>query len=76
MQSGEAILIWTRFVWPAQPPLRHPVELAQCILTTHLLSERRFRFGLGDGLIEGDFNAVGVNFADRFKLLKESLASI
>ena len=59
-----------------QAPLRHPVELAQRILTTHLLSEGRFRFGVGAGSTEGDFNAVGVNFADRFKLLKESLASM
>jgi alkanesulfonate monooxygenase SsuD/methylene tetrahydromethanopterin reductase-like flavin-dependent oxidoreductase (luciferase family) len=59
-----------------QAPLRHPVELAQRALTAHLLSEGRFRFGLGAGSTEGDFNAVGVNFADRFKLLKASLATM
>ena len=59
-----------------QAPLRQPVEFAQCILSTHLMSEGRFRFALGAGSTEGDFNAVGVHFADRFKLLKESLASM
>lgn len=59
-----------------QAPLRHPVELAQRALTAHMLSEGRFRFGLGAGSTEGDFKALGVSFDDRFKLLRQSLETM
>jgi len=59
-----------------QAPLRHPIELAQRALAAHLLSEGRFRFGLGAGSTEADFKALGVEFADRFKLLKQSLSTM
>jgi alkanesulfonate monooxygenase SsuD/methylene tetrahydromethanopterin reductase-like flavin-dependent oxidoreductase (luciferase family) len=57
-----------------QVPLRNPVELAQRALTTHLVSGGRFRFGVGAGSTEGDFAALGLDFAGRFRRLDESLA--
>ena len=56
-----------------QVPLRHPVELAQRVLTTHLVSGGRLLFGVGAGSTEGDFAALGLDFASRFRRLDESL---
>jgi alkanesulfonate monooxygenase SsuD/methylene tetrahydromethanopterin reductase-like flavin-dependent oxidoreductase (luciferase family) len=57
-----------------QVPLRNPVELAQRVLTTHLVSGGRLRLGVGAGSTAGDFSALGLDFAGRFKRLDESLA--
>jgi alkanesulfonate monooxygenase SsuD/methylene tetrahydromethanopterin reductase-like flavin-dependent oxidoreductase (luciferase family) len=57
-----------------QVPLRHPVELAQRVLTTHLVSGGRLRLGVGSGSTAGDFSALGLDFASRFRVLDESLA--
>jgi alkanesulfonate monooxygenase SsuD/methylene tetrahydromethanopterin reductase-like flavin-dependent oxidoreductase (luciferase family) len=57
-----------------QVPLRNPVELAQRALTTHLVSGGRFLFGVGAGSTAGDFAALGLDFAARFKTLDASLA--
>jgi alkanesulfonate monooxygenase SsuD/methylene tetrahydromethanopterin reductase-like flavin-dependent oxidoreductase (luciferase family) len=57
-----------------QVPLRNPVELAQRVLTTHLVSGGRLRFGVGAGSTAADFAALGFDFASRFKRLDESLA--
>src|SRR5262249_24277125 len=38
-----------------QVPLRHPVELAQRVLTVQLVSGGRLRFGVGAGSTAGDF---------------------
>jgi len=59
-----------------QAPLRHPVDLAQRALTTHLLAEGRFRFGVGAGSTQGDFDAMGLDFSQRFKRLAESLETM
>jgi alkanesulfonate monooxygenase SsuD/methylene tetrahydromethanopterin reductase-like flavin-dependent oxidoreductase (luciferase family) len=56
-----------------QVPLRHPVELAHRVLTTHLVSGGRLRFGVGAGSTAADFAAIGVDFASRFRRLDESL---
>ena len=56
-----------------QVPLRNPVELAQRVLTTHLVSGGRLRFGVGAGSAAGDFAALGLDFASRFRRLDESL---
>jgi alkanesulfonate monooxygenase SsuD/methylene tetrahydromethanopterin reductase-like flavin-dependent oxidoreductase (luciferase family) len=56
-----------------QVPLRHPVELAQRVLTTHLVSGGRLLFGVGAGSTAGDFAALGLDFASRFRRLDESL---
>ena len=59
-----------------QVPLRHPVELAQRLMTLHAVSGGRFRAGLGAGSTQRDFDAVGVDFASRFKLLNEGVPLI
>jgi alkanesulfonate monooxygenase SsuD/methylene tetrahydromethanopterin reductase-like flavin-dependent oxidoreductase (luciferase family) len=59
-----------------QVPLRHPVELAQRVLTTHLVSGGRLLFGVGAGSTADDFAALGLDFASRFRRLDESLATM
>jgi alkanesulfonate monooxygenase SsuD/methylene tetrahydromethanopterin reductase-like flavin-dependent oxidoreductase (luciferase family) len=59
-----------------QVPLRHPVELAQRLMTLHALSGGRFRAGLGAGSTQADFDAVGVDYATRFRTLAEALPVI
>ncbi len=59
-----------------QVPLRHPVELAQRLMALHGLSGGRFSAGLGSGSTLADFEAVGVPYADRFRLLAEALPTI
>jgi len=57
-----------------QVPLRNPVELAQRVLTTHLVSGGRLRLGVGAGSTPTDFAALGLDFAGRFGRLDASLA--
>src|SRR5881628_2395053 len=57
-----------------QVPLRNPVELAQRVLTTHLVSGGRLRLGVGAGSTTADFEALGLDFASRFRRLDESLS--
>jgi alkanesulfonate monooxygenase SsuD/methylene tetrahydromethanopterin reductase-like flavin-dependent oxidoreductase (luciferase family) len=56
-----------------QVPLRNPVELAQRVLTTHLVSGGRLRLGVGAGSTAADFAALGLDFESRFRRLRESL---
>jgi alkanesulfonate monooxygenase SsuD/methylene tetrahydromethanopterin reductase-like flavin-dependent oxidoreductase (luciferase family) len=56
-----------------QVPLRNPVELAQRVLTTHLVSGGRLLFGVGAGSTAADFAALGLDFDSRFRRLGESL---
>ena len=57
-----------------QVPLRNPVELAQRVLTTHLVSGKRLLLGVGAGSTAADFAALGLDFTTRFRRLDESLA--
>ena len=59
-----------------QVPLRHPVELAQRLLSMHAVCGGRFTAGLGSGSSLPDFRAVGVPFEQRFRLLAEGLPTI
>jgi alkanesulfonate monooxygenase SsuD/methylene tetrahydromethanopterin reductase-like flavin-dependent oxidoreductase (luciferase family) len=56
-----------------QVPLRNPVELAQRVLTSHLVSGGRLLFGVGAGSTAADFAALGLDFESRFRRLGESL---
>jgi len=56
-----------------QVPLRNPVELAQRVLTTHLVSGKRLLLGVGAGSTVADFAALGLDFAARFSRPNESL---
>src|SRR4030095_11182221 len=57
-----------------QVPLRNPVELAQRVLTAHLVSGGRLRLGVGGRATAPDFEALGLDYASRFRRLDESLA--
>jgi alkanesulfonate monooxygenase SsuD/methylene tetrahydromethanopterin reductase-like flavin-dependent oxidoreductase (luciferase family) len=59
-----------------QLPLRPPVELAQRLMTLQALSGGRFIAGIGSGSTPKDFEAVGVPFEDRFRLLREGASTI
>jgi alkanesulfonate monooxygenase SsuD/methylene tetrahydromethanopterin reductase-like flavin-dependent oxidoreductase (luciferase family) len=59
-----------------QVPLRSPVELAQRVLTTHLVSGGRLRLGVGAGSTAADFAAVGADFGARFRQLDASLGAM
>ena len=52
-----------------QIPIRNAVEHAHRVQTINLLSNGRFRFGVGTGSTKADFDAVGADFATRFKVL-------
>jgi alkanesulfonate monooxygenase SsuD/methylene tetrahydromethanopterin reductase-like flavin-dependent oxidoreductase (luciferase family) len=48
-------------------PLRNAAELAQRLMTLHLLSGGRFSFGVGAGSTQSAFAAAGVDFDGRFR---------
>ena len=52
-----------------QVPLRHPVEHAHRAQTLNLLSQGRFRFGVGSGSTKHDFDAVQMDYDARFRTL-------
>jgi alkanesulfonate monooxygenase SsuD/methylene tetrahydromethanopterin reductase-like flavin-dependent oxidoreductase (luciferase family) len=59
-----------------QVPLRHPVELAQRVLTAHLVSGGRLRLGVGAGSTATDFAALDQDFVGRFQKLDHALATM
>jgi len=56
-----------------QLPLRTPFEFAQRLITMHALTGGRFSLGVGAGSTKADFDAVGVDYEERFKLLSSYL---
>jgi alkanesulfonate monooxygenase SsuD/methylene tetrahydromethanopterin reductase-like flavin-dependent oxidoreductase (luciferase family) len=52
-----------------QLPIRHPVEHAHRAQTINLLSNGRFRFGVGTGSTKADFDVVQADYDARFKVL-------
>ena len=57
-----------------QVPLRSPVELATRLMTMQALCGGRFVAGLGSGSTPKDFEATGVEFSERFRLLRDYTA--
>lgn len=57
-----------------QVPIRNPVELAQRVMTTHLLAGDRLDLGIGAGSSEADFVATGTRFDARFRTFADSVA--
>ena len=57
-------------------PYRHPLLVAKQLATLERLSAGRLVVGVGAGWLEGEFRALGVNYADRFALLEESVAAL
>jgi alkanesulfonate monooxygenase SsuD/methylene tetrahydromethanopterin reductase-like flavin-dependent oxidoreductase (luciferase family) len=56
-----------------QIPLRNPVELAQRFLTLQALTHGRFTIGIGAGSTRSNHESVGVDFEQRFSLLKNHM---
>lgn len=56
-------------------PLRQPVLLAKVAATLDALSQGRFELGVGTGWQEVEYDAVGVDFALRGRVLDETLAA-
>lgn len=59
-----------------QLPLRQPYELAQRLATMNALSGGRFTLGVGAGSTRTDFEANGIDYENRFKLLGKYLPII
>ena len=59
-----------------QVPLRHPVELANRVLTAQLVAGDRLLLGVGAGSTKSDFAALGKAFDDRMALLHDGLATM
>ncbi|MBO0886272.1 MAG: LLM class flavin-dependent oxidoreductase [Acidimicrobiales bacterium] len=57
-------------------PLRRPHDLAQRFVTLQTLAPGRFTIGVGTGSLMREFEMVGVNFDDRFRLLHEAMGLI
>jgi alkanesulfonate monooxygenase SsuD/methylene tetrahydromethanopterin reductase-like flavin-dependent oxidoreductase (luciferase family) len=56
-----------------QVPVRHPVELAHRIAGLHAMTGQRLQLGLGSGSTKADFDLVGADYEQRFKMLMNSL---
>ena len=56
-----------------QVPLRNPVELAQRVLTTHLVSGGRLRLGVGVGWSPVEFEALGETLDNRGQRIEEQV---
>lgn len=57
-----------------QAPLYHPVALAEELATLDIMSRGRLVAGVGAGYRSDEFTALGVDFAERFAMLDESVA--
>src|SRR2546429_7855918 len=58
-----------------QVPLRNPVELAQRVLTTHLVSGKRLLPGGGAGSPVADLAPLGLDFTARLRPPDQSVTS-
>ena len=54
-------------------PLRHPVALAQSFATLDILSGGNLIIGVGEGSTKSDFDALGIPFQQRRKMLEEGV---
>ncbi len=61
-------------VWIA--PYRHPLQTAKSFATLDHLSGGRAILGVGAGHVEAEFDALGVDFAARGRLLDETLEAV
>jgi probable F420-dependent oxidoreductase len=57
-------------------PYRHPLQAAKAWATLDALSGGRAILGTGAGHVEGEFEALGVDFDDRGKALDESIDAV
>lgn len=57
-------------------PYRHPLVAAKAWATLDALSGGRAILGVGAGHVEGEFDALGVSFGDRGRLLDEAIDAV
>jgi len=57
-------------------PLRNATELAQRMMTLHMLTGGRFSFGVGAGSTQSAFDAASVDFDSRFRELHAKMDTI
>lgn len=57
-------------------PYRHPLVVAKGFATLDAISGGRAILGVGAGHVEGEFDALGVPFADRGRLLDDGLDAV
>ena len=57
-------------------PYRHPLVVAKAWATLDALSGGRAILGVGAGHVEGEFDALGVSFSDRGRLLNEAIDAV
>jgi probable F420-dependent oxidoreductase len=57
-------------------PYRHPLAVAKAWATLDRLSGGRAVLGVGTGHVEGEFEALGLSFADRGRLLDEAIDAV
>src|ERR687895_375282 len=57
-------------------PLRHPVAIAQSFATLDLLSGGNLIIGVGEGSTKSDFDALGIPFEDRRKMLEDGVTAL
>src|SRR5918994_2499207 len=57
-------------------PYRHPLTSAKAWATLDRLSSGRAILGVGTGHVEGEFDALGVPFEDRGRLLDEAIDAV
>jgi probable F420-dependent oxidoreductase len=58
------------------PAYRHPLQVAKSFATLDVVSGGRVVMGVGAGHVEGEFEVLGVPFADRGPLLDESIDAL
>ncbi|QXC63032.1 TIGR03619 family F420-dependent LLM class oxidoreductase [Aquihabitans sp. G128] len=58
------------------PAYRHPLQVAKAFATLDVVSGGRVILGVGAGHVEGEFEVLGVPFAERGKLLDESIDAL
>lgn len=57
-------------------PLRHPVALAQTLATLDILSGGNLIIGVGEGSTRADFDALGIPFDERRKILEDGVVAL
>ena len=57
-------------------PLRNPVAIAQTFATIDVLCEGRLIVGVGEGSTASDFDALGIPFAERRKMLEDAVPAL
>lgn len=58
------------------PAYRHPLVASKAVMTLDSLSEGRAIFGVGAGHLAGEFEALGVDFSQRGRLLDEAIDTV